>query len=486
MPAPKSTEPASADLSAILHPRSIAVVGASTNPDSPGHDYLRSLIDFGFAGPVYPVHPRETEILGLTTYADVRAIPDEIDFVISCIPSEGVLDLLDACAEKGVRAVQLFTGRFSETGRADAADLERAVLERARATGVRLIGPNCMGVHDPGWGISFRPDLPRRVGAAAFLSQSGNATTEVLLHADVRGIGFSTALSYGNALDLDESDFLRHLAQDGATKAIGMYIEGARDGRRFLGALRTAAQAKPVVVLKGGRTSAGARSAVSHTAALAGASEVWSAALHQAGAVQVYSQDELIDLLVAFALLPRPEGAPGRRAGIVGGGGGRGVQTADACVEQGLDVPPLPDAIRQQIKERSPLWDWIGNPVDQSILAGTGAGVSGAAILDMMAKSPDFDLLVANVGEDWVLGRPDFHRRLGHIVERFVEIGRASPKPVAFVLGPADSPDEERWRAVESARQQLVDAKLAVFPTPERAASALARWRQWWSERGEG
>jgi acyl-CoA synthetase (NDP forming) len=172
--------------------------------------------------------------------------------------------------------------------------------------------------------------------------------------------------------------------------------------------------------------------------------------------------------------------------GIVGGGGGRGVQTADACVEQGLDVPPLPDAIREQIKERSPLWDWIGNPVDQSILAGTGAGVSGAAILDMMARSADFDLLIANVGEDWVLGRPDFHRRLGHIVARFVEIGRASPKPVAFVLGPADSPDEERWRAVESARQQLVDANLAVFPSPERAAWALARWSRWWGGRSEG
>jgi hypothetical protein len=134
-----------------------------------------------------------------------------------------------------------------------------------------------------------------------------------------------------------------------------------------------------------------------------------------------------------------------------------------------------------QIKERSPLWDWIGNPVDQSILAG-GAGVSGASILGMMVRSPDIDMLIANVGEDWVMGRPDFHERLAHIVARFVEIGRASSKPVAFVLGPADSPDEERWRAVEAARRQLVDAQLAVFPSPERAAQALARWRQWWRD----
>jgi acetyltransferase len=474
-----------ADLEALLHPRSVAVVGASTNPDSPGHDYLRSLIDFGFAGPVYPVHPREGEILGLTTYPDLDAIPGEVELVISCIPAEGVLDLLAACAGKGVRIVQLFTGRFSETGRQEAVELERAVLQRARAAGIRLIGPNCMGLHDPGWGLSFRPDLPRRVGPVAFVSQSGNNTTEVLLHSDVRGVGFSTAVSYGNALDLDEADLLRYLAQDARTTVVGAYIEGVHDGRRFLDALRTAADAKPVVILKGGRTGAGARSAVSHTAALAGSREVWRGALRQAGAVEVQTQEELIDLLAAFALLRRPSGAPGRRVGAVGGGGGRGVQTADACIEEGLLVPPLTDEIRERLRERSPLWDWIGNPVDQSILAGTGAGTSGAAILEMMAESPEYDLLIANIGEDWVLGRPDFARRLSHIVERFVDIARRCPKPVAFVLGPADSPDEERWRAVEGARGQLVEAGLAVFPTVERAASALSRYVGYWEERAE-
>jgi acyl-CoA synthetase (NDP forming) len=388
-----------------------------------------------------------------------------------------VLELLDDCAAKEVLVVELFTGRFSETGRVEAADLERDVLERARAAGIRLIGPNCMGLHDPAWGMSFRPDLPKRVGPVAFLSQSGNNTTEVLLHADVRGLGFSTAVSYGNALDIDESDFLEYFAQDGRTSVIGAYVEGVHDGRRFLSALRTAS-AKPVVVLKGGRTSAGARTAASHTASLAGSRLVWSAAIRQAGAIEASHQEELLDLLVAFTFFKSPSGASRSRVGIVGGGGGRGVQSADACVEQGLDVPALPDAIRQQLKERSPLWDWIGNPVDQSILAGTGAGTSGAAILEMMMESQDFDLLIANVGEDWVLGRPDFARRLEHIVARFVEIGRRCEKPLAFVLGPADSPDEARWRAVETARSQLVEAQLAVFPTVERAALALRKWAE--------
>lgn len=474
------------DVASLLHPRSIAIVGVSSNPDSPGHDYLRSLIEFGFAGPVYPVHPREREVLGRQVHPSLRDAPGEVDFVISCIPAGGVLDLLDQCAEKGVRAVQLFTGRFSETGRQEAAELERQVLRHARELGIRLIGPNCMGLHDPSQGISFRPDLPRRVGPVAFISQSGNNTSEVLLHSEVRGVGYRMALSYGNALDVDEAELLEYLASDEETTVIGAYIEGARDGRRLLQALRRAAEAKPTVVWKGGRTEAGARSAVSHTAALAGSSRVWSGALRQAGAVEVRTQEELIDLLVAFALLPRPAGAPGRRVGAVGGGGGRAVQCADACTELGLTVPPLPEEVRAQLRERSPqLWDWIGNPVDQSILAGQGAGVSGAAVLEMMVASPAFDLLIASVSEDWVLGRPDFHRRLSHIVARFVEIGQASAKPVAYVLGPADSPDEERWRAVEGARTQLVEAGLAVFPTVERAAWALERWARWWEEREE-
>ena len=475
---PESTAPPTTDLASLLRPGSIAVVGASANPDSPGHDYLRCLAEFGFAGPVYPVHRREPEIRGLTAYPDLATIPGDVEFVISCIPSGGVLELLDACAEKGVRTVQLFTGRFSETGREEGAELEREVLRRVRAAGIRLLGPNCMGLHDPGWGISFRPDLPRRTGPVAFLSQSGNNTTEVLLHSDVRGVGYRAAISYGNALDIDEADLLDLLGKDPETRVIGAYIEGVRDGRRFLDALRAAGKEKPVVVFKGGRTGAGARSAVSHTAALAGSSEVWRGALRQAGAIEVHSQDELIDLFVAFTLFAQ---APaGRRVGAVGGGGGRAVQAADACTEEGLEVPPLSDDIRSQIRERAPdLWDWIGNPVDQSILAGAGAGVSGAAVLEMMLDSPQFDLLIANVGEDWVLGRPDSARRLNHIVERFAGIGRRSQKPVAYVLGPADSPDEERWRAVEQARTLLVDAGLAVFPTVERAAWALGRFVRW-------
>ncbi len=457
---------------AVFTPNSVAIVGASANVDSPGHDYLRAIVDFGFPGPIYPVNPRAAEILGIRAYPSLSAVPGSVDFVISCIPADGVLSLIDECRAKGVTALHLFTGRFSETGDADATALEREVKRKASDAGIRIIGPNCMGVYDSSSKLSFRPDLPRTAGDVAFISQSGNNSVELMLHGAARGLRFSKVVSYGNALDLTEADFLDHLADDPATRVVGAYIEGTGDGRRFFDALSRCARAKPVVILKGGRTSAGSRTAASHTAALAGQRQIWSAVLKQAGAVEVATFDDLIDMLVAFAFL-RGDGGP--NVGVVGGGGGRAVQSADVCEEAGLRVPKLPASIRAMLHEKAPqLADWVDNPVDQSILA--GSGVSGARVLEMMLDAPEFDALIANVGEDWVLGRPDAIERMGHLVDRFAAIGANARKPMAFVLGPADSPDETKWRAVEGGRQRLTDARLAVYPSVDRAAAAVARY----------
>jgi acyl-CoA synthetase (NDP forming) len=301
---------------------------------------------------------------------------------------------------------------------------------------------------------------------------------EVICHGAARGLAFGKAVNYGNGLDLDEADFLDYLADDPETNVIGAYIEGVRDGRRFLEALRRAAARKPTVVHKGGRTAAGARAARSHTAALAGERQVWGAALRQAGALQVDTQDQLIDLLVAFSCL-RP--ASGRRVGVVGGGGGRAVQSADACEDEGLAVVPLPDEMREALRQRAPLlWDWVGNPVDQSILA--GGPLSGAQMLEMMGRSRHFDLLIANVGEDWILGRPDAEERLRHVVGRLLDVAGRTAKPLAFVLGAADSPDDARRRIVEEARARLIGVGVAVYASIERAAWALSRFVSYWEK----
>ena len=225
------------DIEEMFHPESIAVVGASANPDTPGYDYVRSLQEFGYKGRIYPINPKGGEILGLPVYSSLRDVLGGVDYVISVIPNAYVLDLVRDCAAAGVKALQLFTGRFSETGRADDAALEDELRRTAKDAGVRLIGPNCMGLLYPRLGISFRTDMSREAGPIGFLSQSGNLLFELTHFGESRGMRFSKAISYGNALDLNESDFLEYFGEDAETKVIGAYIEGVRDGRAFLAAL---------------------------------------------------------------------------------------------------------------------------------------------------------------------------------------------------------------------------------------------------------
>ena len=473
------TRDAYALIDAIFHPRSIAIVGASANPDTPGYDYVHTLQQFGYQGRIYPVNPKADAILGLPVHHSLREVPAEVDYVISCVPNAFVLDLVADCAAKGVKALQLFTGRFSETGRPDAIDLEHRLLDAAAKSGVRLIGPNCMGLLYPKLGISFRTDMSREAGTVGFLSQSGNLLFELTHFGSSRGLRFSKAISYGNALDLSESDFLDYFAEDSETTVIGAYVEGVKDGRAFLAALKRAAARKPVIVLKGGRTRAGGRAAASHTAALAGTNDVWNAAVAQAGAMSVVTVEELIDMLIAFAFMkPRS----GQRLAMVGAGGGRSVLTADLCEELGLPVPPLPDDVARKVAEKAPdLAGWLTNPVDQSMLAGSGLG--GAQVLEWLDESPGVDLLVANVGEPWAFGRPNAEQIIPRVTERFIQIGAKTQKPFAVVLGPSDYSDEAHWRLVSAARERLVEAKIALFPSVERAVRALARFTRYWERR---
>jgi acyl-CoA synthetase (NDP forming) len=465
------------ELDAIFHPRSIAIVGASSNPDTPGYDYLHSHQAFGFKGKLYPVNPKGGEILGLPVYTSLRDIEGDVDLVISCVPSKFVLDLVEDAAAKRARAVQMFTGRFSETGRAEDIELEERLIETIRNNGVRIIGPNCMGLLYPQHGMSFRTDMSTASGPVGFISQSGNLLFELTHFGESRGFRFSKAVSYGNGIDLNEADFLDYLASDPETGVIGAYIEGVRDGSRFLRALRHAAAAKPVVVLKGGRTRAGGRAAASHTAALAGTQAVWDAAVTQAGAISVATVEDLIDTIIALSYM-RP--GSGKRLAMVGAGGGRSVLTADLCEELGLSVPPLPEDVERKVAEKTPdLAGWVTNPVDQSILAGSGLG--GAQVLEWLEQSPGIDLLVANVGEPWAFGRPNAKAIVQRVSDRFIEVGAKTAKPFAVVIAPSDYSDEERWRIVSEARDKLVSAGLAVFPSVERAVRTLARVNRHWA-----
>ncbi len=459
------------DLDQLFAPRSVAVVGASTNVDSPGHDYVRSLKEFGFPGPVYPINPKADEIAGYKAYPSLSAVPGEVDLVISCVPAPAVPALVEECAGGKARFLHLFTARFSETGDEEDAALEARVMAAAARAGVRILGPNGMGVYHPAGHVAFRPDLPQQQGSVAFLSQSGNNAVEVVIRGNARGLHYGKVANYGNGQDLTPAVLLDYLGHDPDTTVIGAYVEGVPDGQAFFRALRKAAAQKPVIIHKAGRTSAGARSAASHTAALAGAAEIWSAAIRQAGALEARSQEQLLDLIIGASLMPLPKG---RRIAVVGGGGGRSVQSADACEENGMSVLPLPDPLRDQVRERAPkLADWVGNPVDQSILAGSGLSSNG--LLQMMIDSGHYDLAIANVGEDWFFGRPDAESRLRHACERLTSIVQASPLPVAVVLGATENRVPWQRELVDSVRDAFIDAGVAVYPTPERAAFALGR-----------
>lgn len=451
----------------------MAIAGASTNIDSPGQDYLRSLQVLGYRGGIFPINQRAPEVNGFRAFASVDEIPagEPVDVVISCVPASAVLELVDACGRRGVPFLHLFTGRFSETGDASAADLERELEERARAAGVRLLGPNGLGVYYPAEGLAFRPDLPRDAGTVAFLSQSGNNAVEVAIRGHARGLRYGKVVNYGNGVGITPAELLRYLGDDPDTSVIGAYVEGVPDGRAFFEALRAAAARKPVIIHKAGRTAAGANSAASHTAALAGSADVWSAALCQADAIEARSQEQLLDLMVAASLMGTPGG---RSIAVVGGGGGRSVQSADACEENGLRVAPLPPAVRDAVRAKAPgLADWVRNPVDQSILA--GSGVSSNGLLEMMLASGAYDCAIANVGEDWFLGRPEAEDRLNHACARLAAIVAEAPVPVAVVLGATETADGEYRRIVDGVRDMLVAKGAAIFPAVERAAWAIGR-----------
>jgi len=459
-------------LESIFHPQSIAVIGSSNHPDSQGHGFTAPLLEYGYTGKIYPVNPKHPEILGLKAYADIRDIPGSVDHVISCIPASKVLDLIKSCPEKGVNAVHLYTARFSETGRKEAIALEQEILREAKKGGVRLIGPNCMGLYYPAEGISFSDAMPKASGKVGLISQSGQFAEEFGRNAAMRGVYLSKAVSYGNAIDLNECDFLDYFSHDPETKVIFMYIEGVRDGENFFGSLRNAASIKPVIILKGGRGKSGTRATASHTASLAGSRKIWDTLISQAGAVSAANFVEMIDLAVSFNFLPPIFGL---RVGVAGGGGGTSVLAADQCEEAGLDVIPLPAEIREELKGKgSAIWDWIGNPADMSI-RDTVDFVPGT-MLEMMARNNDFDFLVA------IMSDPHHERQRGMTAGSYLEqfkLKELDHKPVLAVV-PDKSPgiedfDHWSWKVMCGIRSNLIAARIPFYPSVWCAAAAARK-----------
>ncbi len=478
------------ELDYIFHPQSVAIAGASESPDKQGHNYFKNLLE-DFDGPVYPINIRAESVLGQKTYKSIRDLPTDVDYVISAIPNRDILDLVDACAEKKVKTLHLFTARFSETGYEKEAELERELLARARKYGIRIIGPNCMGIYYPKVGISFMSGFPKIPGNVGIISQSGGNASEIIQLGASRGIHFSKLVSYGNALDLNEADLIEYLADDPDTDIIGGYIEGVRDGARLVKVLREANKKKPVVLLKGGRTDAGTSMVSSHTASLAGQREVWESMCRQTGTTNVYSMDELIDAIVAFRFMPP---ATGSNVLVGGGSGGRSVTSADECEEEGLTCAAIPAEVHTELSERDSFFGpWVNNPIDGSIMG--GSNLRAENVLEIIAKNPAYDVVINSIGSmgPWMGGTTDPNakpeeedprtRRGRRMLERTLEVCGRLEKPLALVIGDYLPSDQRQLESAQELRRQVMESGFAIFPSIRRASRAIHRLSTYYTRR---
>ncbi len=452
----------------IFYPESIAVVGASKDEWKFGTRYLRALTTSGFEGPLYPVNPGGGEILGLKAYPNLTSIPGPVDYVIISIPAQYIPDLLDDCTRKGVRVVQMFTAGFSETGEEEGRRLEEEIVKKAQEGGFRIIGPNCIGVYTPAHHMPYGPmEFSGEAGSVAFISQSGGVAGNFIEEGIRRGIQFSKAVSFGNGCDLDSIDYLEYLAVDPETRIIGAYLEGARDGRRLFELVKEVSKKKPMIIWKGGRTSAGAQAAASHTGSLAGSEVIWKAALKQAGAIKVESHEELVDTILAFQQLSHFDGDRiAIIAGLYGAGGGASVASSDACLSEGLDVPPFTDETRARFKAILPAAGSIfRNPLDMGSVGG---------ILEILEKTieivladPIIELVIIQVPVDFLAGFASAEIFQGTI-DILVSFRKAQNKPIVL-LSPPGSAVAQR----QEFERRLSDARIPTYPTFERAARAI-------------
>lgn len=462
------SENANCELEGLFYPKTIAVVGASPFSHDfrwGGKTFIEGLVKQNFLGKVCPVHPKAENVLGLKAYKNVRDIPYDIDLAIFSIPAPAVLRVMEDCAAKGVKFVHIFTAGFSETGLEDRIQLEKDIVSLARESGIRVVGPNCMGVYNPDAGVAWVKDFPAESGPVAFLSQSGQLAGHFIETGNSRGIRFSKVISFGNASDLQCHEFLRYLADDDKTEIITSYIEGLKDGRAFFELARSITREKPLVVWKGGLTEGGSRAVSSHTAAIAGSREIWNALCRQTGIISVSSIEDLVSTVTALQNLTPPRSP---NVVIVGGAGGGSVTMTDAAESAGLKVPHLSEKTIRELGEFVPVHGQsVKNPLDIfSVLVNPE---HFKKMIELLRDDPNVDALIYYQRVEWALRRENIY--LDMIMDMTIEGAKDLKKPLFLVLGEAGS--LEGWALRKHAEERYNNAGLATFPTFDEAARAI-------------
>ena len=437
----------------IFNPSSIAVIGASAEEKKVGYAILKNLIN-GYKGKIYPVNPGRTEIFSLSCYPSVSAIPDKVDLAIIVIPAKAVKESLKDCAQAGVKGVIVITAGFKEVG-GDGVAREREIVDIVRSSGMKMVGPNCLGVINAThkMNASFAPDLPPE-GRVALFSQSGALGVAIIDWAVENNFGFSKFVSFGNKADLNEIDFLEYFAKDPDTDVIIGYIEDVIDGKKFLQIAREVTKVKPVILIKSGATVAGARAASSHTGALAGSDRAFTEAFRKTGIIRVSSIQELFETAEMFISKRNPKG---RRLLIITNAGGPGIIAADTADKMGIKLDPMTRNSIDAIAEKLPSTVSLYNPVD---IIGDATSERYQIVLDQALK----DEVVEGV---CVILTPQAVTDVDNIADVIVNSSQNTDKPVfaTFIGG----------KRVKNAITKLKNMRIPCFSDPSIAINAYRR-----------
>ena len=458
-----------AHLGSFFNPRHVAIIGASNKKDSIGQVTFEQFLTGPFKGTVYPISISSPAVMGVTAYKSVLDVAGDVDLAVIVVPAKAVTIVMRECAEKGVPACVIITGGFSEVGEVEREqELRNIILEND----LRVVGPNCVGVYDPYTGVDtiFLPTekmgRPRR-GNIGLISQSGAFVAAMLDWVASENIGVSKVVSFGNKIDVNYSDLIEYLAEDDVTKVITIYMEGLEYGRMFMKSAYNASKKTPILILKAGRSSAGAAAAASHTGSLAGSDKVFTTAFRQAGVIRTYSSEELFDVAKAFESQGLPKG---NRIAIVTDGGGSGVMATDALEDWNLTLAQLGEASKSRMRDAFPSYTTVKNPID---LTGDADITRYEIALDTVISDESVDaILLIFLFQVPTLG--------ADAVERVVAIANTTDKPIVVVAA-GGTYTKERIKELEA-------AGLPCYQTPERgirALAALCHYQAWKKEHSD-
>jgi len=448
-------------IESFFTPRKIAVIGASRDPHKLGYGVIRNLIKYNFKGQIFPVNRHASEILGLPCYSSINELPDGVDLAVIVVPAPAVSSVLQECGGRNIKSAIIVSGGFSETG-SEGLALENELKEIAEKNGIRIIGPNCIGTIDTHTPVNttFVVGMPDQ-GDISLISQSGAVVAAVIDWAMGAGVGFSRIVSLGNQADVTETEMIESAGRDPQTKVITSYIEGVSSGTEFLKISEAVCMEKPFVILKGGRSKKGAEAVSSHTGALAGSEQAYSAAFRKAGVLEARTMEEMFDWARALAWQPLPKG---KRVAVLTNAGGPAILAVDAMEQMGLEISPLTDETKRYLKSRLPKAASSENPVD--VLAGSGPATYTLALEALLTDETVDAVVVIQAPQDWFLP--------ASLAEVVGETAGLHKKPViASIMGKA---------SVDEALNILHKRRVPNVAFPERSASiikAMVQRKEW-------